>query len=294
MKTKLQKLSWWLPLLRLCPVGTPGKSRLGHWLLRSALHERDVMMQTQRDESFLVPSLAEPIGFHLLVDGVYEPETLAFVLHSLTSGSTFVDVGANIGVFTIPAGRAVGETGCVLAIEPSPRVFPYLSHNVTVNGVTNVFLHEGAIFAHNVPQLPFYEAPVEHFGMGALAPQFFAEPIFVAARSLDSLLAEKGIGRVDLLKVDVEGFEAAVFRGATALLTGSVPPVILFEFCDWAEERMSQGTVGDAQRMLLDLGYCLWRLEDFVSGRRPLHAVLTSGSAMLIASKNPLSRLGEG
>ena len=154
MKTELRKLSWWLPILRLCPVGTPGKSRLGHWLLRNTLHGRDVTVRTQRDERLLVPSLAEPIGFHLLVDGVYEPETMAFVLRYLTSGSTFVDVGANIGVFTISAGRAVGETGCVLAIEPSPRVSPYLSHNVTVNGLTNVFLQEGAIFERDVPQLP--------------------------------------------------------------------------------------------------------------------------------------------
>jgi FkbM family methyltransferase len=285
VKTELRKLSWWLPLLRLCPVGTPGKSRLGHWLLRSVLHGRDVTVRTQRGESFLMPSLAEPIGFHLLVDGVYEPETMAFVLHHLTSGGTFVDVGANIGVFTISAGRAVGETGCVLAIEPSPRMFPYLSYNVSVNGLTNVSLQEGAIFDCDVSQLPFYEAPVEHFGMGALAPQFFTKPISVSARSLDSLLAEKGIRHVDVLKVDVEGFEAAVFRGAVKLLTGEAPPVIIFEFCDWAEERVPEASIGDAQRVLHEYGYSIWRMTDFATHRPPLQAILATGFEMLVAQK---------
>jgi FkbM family methyltransferase len=233
----------------------------------------------------LLPSLTEPIGFHLLTDGVYEPETLTFMLHYLPPGSTFVDVGANIGVFTLSAGRAVGEAGCVLAIEPSSRVFPYLLHNVNVNGLTNVFLYEGAVFTHDVSQLPFYEAPLEHFGMGALAPQFFVDPIFVTARSLDSLLAEKAIEHVDLLKIDVEGFEAAVFRGATRLLTGPAPPVILFEFCDWAEERVPQGRVGDAQRVLREYGYSIWRMTDFGAGRPPLREVLTAGFAMLAAQK---------
>ena len=66
MKNELRKLSWWLPLLRWCPVGAPGKARLGRWLLRRVLHKCNVMVQTQRGENFLLPSLAESIGFHPL------------------------------------------------------------------------------------------------------------------------------------------------------------------------------------------------------------------------------------
>jgi FkbM family methyltransferase len=253
--------------------------------LRDVLHQREVTVTTTRGERFLLPSLAEPVGFHLLVDGAYEPETIAFLSDHLTPGSIFVDVGANIGAFTVPAGRVVGETGCVLAIEPSPRMFPYLSHNVSVNGLTNVSLQEGAIFDRDVPQLPFYEAPVEHFGMGALAPQFFTKPIAVSARSLDSLLAEKGIRHVDVLKVDVEGFEAAVFRGAVKLLTGEAPPVIIFEFCDWAEERVPEANIGDAQRVLHEYGYSIWRMTDFATHRPPLQAILATGFEMLVAQK---------
>ncbi len=75
------------------------------------------------------------------------------------------------------------------------------------------------------------------------------KPMNVATRTLDSVLSELAITSVDVLKVDVEGFEAAVFRGAERLLSGPNPPIVVFEFCDWAEQR-SGYCIGDAQRVL--------------------------------------------
>jgi len=133
--------------------------------------------------------------------------------------------------------------------------------------------------------LPFWEAPADHFGMGALAPQFDAQPTLVPGSTLDRMLAEAGIGKVDVLKVDVEGFEAAVFRGAQKLLSRPDAPVIVFEFCDWAEARMPDGRVGDAQQVLSNLGYCIWRLSDYGNSEQSLTDVLQMGSNMLVAAK---------
>src|SRR4029077_5752124 len=103
-----------------------------------------------------------------------------------------------------------------------PRIFAYLQHNVTVNGLSsNVILKQCAICDREADSMGFYEAPIDKFGMGALAAQFGASPTPVPARTLDALFAEEGIRSVDVLKVDVEGFEAAVFRGASQLLTSS-------------------------------------------------------------------------
>jgi hypothetical protein len=104
---------------------------------------------------------------------------------------------------------------------------------------------------------------------------------------LDTLLEAEGITQVDLLKVDVEGFEAGVFQGAEGLLTGTRPPVVLFEFCDWAEERTLAGSIGEAQRILLDWGYTLWRLTDYMRRRSALTATVMSGTDMLIAVRKP-------
>jgi FkbM family methyltransferase len=229
--------------------------------------------------------LRDPIGFHLAISGSYERTAVDFVLKQLAPGMTFVDVGANIGVFTIPAARRVGPLGTVVAIEASPSIFSYLVRNVGLNDLGNVQLIQCAVLDRNGPNVPFYEAPVSHFGMGALAAQFGTRPIAVPARTLDDILADEGIRCVGVLKVDVEGYEAAVFRGAQRLLVGSTDPLVVFEFCDWAEARVSGGQVGDAQRVLCDAGYRIWRLRDFIKRKRPkpLEKVITKGYEMLVA-----------
>ena len=132
----------------------------------------------------------------------------------------------------------------------------------------------------------FYEAPPSHFGMGSLGPQFGTEPVSVAARSLDRILAEESIACVDILKVDVEGFEAAVFRGAQQLLNGSSPPLVVFEFCDWAEARSGE-PIGTAQRVLTAFGYRIYRCRDFLSRvQRPAPCVITSGFVTLVAIRD--------
>src|SRR5438552_3845100 len=100
-------------LLRVLSPSLRGKARLAKVLLRKHLHVRDVEIHARYDCTFLVPSLAEPIAFHLLTDGVYEGQTLELLLKHLRSGSTFVDVGANIGAFAVPVARRVGVTGRV-------------------------------------------------------------------------------------------------------------------------------------------------------------------------------------
>src|SRR5207248_7768176 len=90
--------------------------------------------------SYEVPDLGEPIAFHLLINGAYEPETQDLLLRFLPVGGVFIDVGANIGTFTIPAAKHVGSLGKVVAIEASPEVFKVLQKNVTQNNAANVEL----------------------------------------------------------------------------------------------------------------------------------------------------------
>jgi FkbM family methyltransferase len=255
-------------------------------MLRSFLQAEDVMVNDRAGFRYMVPSLREPVAFHLLIDGTYEPETLRLVLNRLGPGSTFVDVGANIGAFTIPAARKVGAAGRVVAIEASPLVFSYLAQNVAVNRISNVHLRFCAATDSESLALAFYEAPPDHFGMGSLAAQFQAKPTAVPGESLDGILAQENIAEVTVLKVDVEGFESAVLRGAARLLNSPHPPIVIFEFCDWAEARVPNAKVGEAQRLLRKYGYTLWFLHDFGRrGSRPLVRDLLVGSAMLVAEK---------
>ena len=117
--------------------------------------------------------------------------------------------------------------------------------------------------------------------MGSLAAQFNGDSSVVLGRSLDSLISELNCTQVDLIKVDVEGFEAAVFRGALSLLQ-THHPVVIFEFIDWAEQRSGE-KLGSAQELLMSLGYTLHRIDEKGPRLCRLEDIITSGGAMLVA-----------
>lgn len=273
---------WTSAWLRRIPARVPGKTRGGQWLLRAHLNARDVIVSDGNGNHFVFPSLAEPMALHLLVGGSYEPDVLAAARAQLDADSCVVDVGANIGLFTVAVARYVPR-GRVMAIEAAPALLPYLRANVARNQLDNVVVHGVAASGQAHGMVPFYNAPLEQFGMGSLAPQFHAAPVSVPTAALDALLAPEEFARVRVLKIDVEGFEAAVLRGAQNLLTQPKPPLVLFEFADWAEAR-AEG-VGAAQRVLRDWGYLIWELRAWLQGKPPRRSIRTEGYAMLIAQR---------
>jgi hypothetical protein len=121
--------------------------------------------------------------------------------------------------------------------------------------------------------------------MGSLAPQFHDSPTVVPTKSLDDILRQIGTQRVDILKVDVEGFEVAVFQGAIHLLNGNRPPMIVFEFVDWAETR-GGFRPGQAQEFLRRSGFAVYRFRDWKERRRALPDIVTVGAEMFFATKN--------
>ena len=240
--------------LRLIPPGTRGKLRLARRLLLPLLSQRDAVIVTlPGGQRLAMPSALEPVAFHCLIDGTYEPELMGLLRLYLPAGGTFLDVGANVGVFTLAAARSAGR---VVAIEASPEIGTFLSRNVGANGCRNVTVVAKAVAESGPQRLAFWPAPREKFGMGALAPQFDGPAIAVDADTIDNILTALDIDRVDVVKMDIEGFEAGAFRGARRLLSSGRPPVVIFEFADWAESRAG-AQCGDAQRVLRGLGYSL-------------------------------------
>jgi FkbM family methyltransferase len=270
--------------LRRLPADLRGKSRLARKLLGSKLDSRDVVVETSDGCRFLVPSLREPVAFHCLVDGAYEPETFAVMKRFLRAGGVFLDVGANVGVHAIPASKIVGEAGCAVAIEASPRINPYLARNIVLNACDNVRHVACAATSVGPGSVPFWIAPDDHFGMGAMAAQFHAKPVDVTADAIDNILASLGLESVDLIKVDIEGFESTAFEGARHLLN-RCRPAIIFEFIDWAEARAGFSP-GAAQGALSRFGYDLHAIEG--NGKlTKLAAPLERGAASLLATAIP-------
>jgi FkbM family methyltransferase len=127
-------------------------------------------------------------------------------------GQTVVDVGANIGVFSLWAAGRVGPAGRLVAIEPNPEAAIWLRRNV------GPFDDRARAFelacGDREEQLELMYPP-HRLSVGSFLPRDDrTEVVTVPVRRLDDILDEQGVGVIDLLKVDVEGVEAAVLRGA--------------------------------------------------------------------------------
>jgi FkbM family methyltransferase len=181
----------------------------------------------------------------------YEPE-LAYLETVLSPGKVFIDVGANFGVYTLVASKLVGEAGQVIAFEPTAQSFITLQKNIALNHSANVRAFQIAL-AQRKEKAWLYHGldPVGNsLGMDPLRGGKGEE---VQTEALDNVLVEKGIDRVDVIKIDVEGAEELVLRGATKSLT-AYNPVVIFEFNPDYAARLGLSPYG-ARDLLESLSY---------------------------------------
>ena len=163
------------------------------------------------------------IEWQLLLGHEKEDATAKFIQSFLKPGMVFVDVGSNIGYFSLIA-ASCGAT--VVAYEPTPAVFGRLRENVALNQFANVSLVNAAV-ADKPGTLTLYQSPDDPeanslFGNGDNSIQ-------VPTVALDDDLSARDIRRVDLLKIDAEGAEPLVLDGAIKLMNSDLPPTIVIE-----------------------------------------------------------------
>jgi len=143
--------------------------------------------------------------------GLHEVDEMAFVLHVLRRDDCFVDVGANIGSYTVLAAGAVGAR--VIAIEPIPSTFAHLERNVVLNGLSSrVQLHRIGLSA--TPGLLKFSADLDTVNH-VLADGESGPSIDVPVRPLDEMLRDAA---PVVIKIDVEGHERSVLEGAERTL----------------------------------------------------------------------------
>lgn len=146
--------------------------------------------------------------------GLFEPEETKLVREILRPGDLFVDVGAHVGWFTTLAARRVGESGRVVACEPFPANAARLRQNIADGDYTNVdFIGQALGSTAGVLEL---SAGADSGGVTAVEWSTSGR-ISVPMTTLDDVTA--GLGDIALLKVDVEGWEAHVLRGAVQALS---------------------------------------------------------------------------
>lgn len=164
-----------------------------------------------------------------LVDwGIWEPLETAVLHRELHPGDTFIDVGANIGYYTVLAAKLVGPQGRVIAFEPDPTNFALLRRNVEANGCTNVVLQQKAL-SNKPGTLKLYLEQTNKGGHKVFQYGDAKEYVEVAAVTLDDYLKDFS-GRVDVIKIDTEGAEGMILEGMQATLRRHEEARLLVEF----------------------------------------------------------------
>jgi FkbM family methyltransferase len=171
---------------------------------------------------------------HELIYNHFEPLETRFVERLLRPGMTVLDVGAHHGLYTLLASKRVGRTGRVIAFEPSPRECRRIEKHLHFNQCSNVALEECAL-GSETREADLYLVDGFQDWCNSLRPPAVADPthtVRVEVRTLDEVLSERGISRVDFIKLDVEGGELSFLEGASSLLHGESRPAILAEVQD--------------------------------------------------------------
>lgn len=187
-------------------------------LFHAAFRRGDVLRVDFRGAGFFLPTDDITI-MPTVLSGDYERLEFDLLRRLVRNGMTFADVGANIGLHSVLASRAVGEEGHVFAFEPEARNHALLIRNLEANGCTNVTVMQAAVGEHS-GTMPLYLAPGGSIGTHSLlGSSRDAEPAReeVPVIRLDEYFKTAG-RRLDVLKVDVEGYEGFVLRGAKRLL----------------------------------------------------------------------------
>jgi len=187
----------------------------------------------------------------------FEPYLMALIGRHVRPGDTCLDVGANIGASVTALAKAVGDEGRVHAFEPAPPNLTRLRRNLSLNPILErrVIIHPvgvsdqaGRLFWRNEPGNPsngFLGGTGEHE---------------VPVATLDERLKTAGVTRADFMKVDVEGMELNVFRGASHTLE-TLRPCLYFETLSRFERSAGGGLFSETETYLRGLDYELYRIE---------------------------------
>lgn len=238
----------------------------------------------KNNTAFKLPNIRESIGFELFINGIYEAPHIKFINRYLKNAKVFLDIGANIGAISIPLAK-LNPGVKVYSIEASPKVFGYLLENIRLNNLLNIDYYNLAITDSVQRKIPFY-SPDDQFGKGSLSAIFTKTAELVDSMTLDIFVAEKNIERIDIIKLDVEGYEYQALKGGEKTLTSNkAPKVILMEFVDWTED-LANNERGASQKLLLEYGYKLFDFSKFKKGNKfELAAPVWQNSCIILATR---------
>ena len=216
-------------------------------------------VEVRRGKIWWKLDLQEGIDFAIFLFGVFERQTVMACRRHLRPGDTAVDIGANIGPHTLHLARCVGPSGRVFAFEPTTFAYRKLLTNIAMNPdlaaritseqimLVGAESHELAPHLYSSwPLTPTARVHAEHLGQ-------LMDTTGARAVSLDEYLESARVSSVALIKLDVDGHECSVLRGAVGAIT-RFRPVIVMEIAPYVLREVGH-ELGDLVEIVTSFGY---------------------------------------
>lgn len=229
------------PLVRVAVRCSPALPRLWKYVVMARMHYGKSVPPLEIETTFegdirIRALLSDHIEAQLYWQGFQEADegVLRLIKRHLPNDGIFIDIGANIGSFTLVAAR-IASQGKVHAFEPSDHHFKRLSRNVALNDFNNVVLNKKGLndeVGFATLFLPNLSGEINNSGAASLYSSTNASDIQVTENveliPLDDYIHEHGVDRIDLIKIDIEGAEFNALRGSLATLQ-RFRPIVLME-----------------------------------------------------------------
>jgi FkbM family methyltransferase len=187
-----------------------------------------------------------------------------YILRTVRPGWSCVDIGASIGGISVPLWKQASPGGSVLSVEADPAVIERLKANLSLNDcpqdqVVNVAVtdRKGIVQLRCFPECNGWQT----IGDPSVARGYRFVLVDVPSLSFAELAAERGMARMNLVKIDVEGAEPKVFQGMRVMLSQKRIERVIFEV-NWTTLEGTGAAVSDLFSFWSGLDYRLWRLDD--------------------------------
>ncbi|MBL7767225.1 MAG: FkbM family methyltransferase [Chitinophagaceae bacterium] len=205
--------------------------------------------------------LSDFIQQHIYFLGYYDRGLQQWIGQTLKTGDVYVDVGANVGCYTLLAAKRVGATGKVYAFEPVSHTADRLEQNIGLNHFTNIQVVRKALYQENT-ELTFFLSSDDNVGMSSIHRHDAesGQTEVIQAIKADDFFNQEALSRIDLIKIDIEGAEWFALQGMKETLL-KYHPLVVLEFSD---ELLSKSGIAPQQLIsfFTDLGYTLHQLTE--------------------------------
>jgi len=203
--------------------------------------------------------LHEHVQRYIYFFGAYEKETVEWFRSVLAPGMTFLDIGAHVGQYSLIAAQAVGPNGRVHSFEPNPGSYRRLTANLALNDFRHARAHAMAL-SDQAGESTLFVPTDNNLGEASLQQCVDSDTTTVKVGTADSWMETADLGnppRVDLIKIDVQGFEKHVIEGARGLLARFKPTVL----CELEERwlRLAGTSCVELKQVVQGMGYTVNR-----------------------------------